>query len=117
MYRRFRALVLLSVLFWQLMAACGAIGVTQRANEMAHLMMHGQDIQHHHHADLTPHLDDDALGTQHRHADSESSTVALMQSLQTTLASMRPVSAPQSIHTLWLSPTLEGLLRPPTASA
>jgi hypothetical protein len=117
MFRRFRALVLLSVLFWQLMSAFGAIVVTQRANELEHMVMHGKDVPHHHHADRTLHMDDAAAEMNHLHADAESSTVALMQSMQTTVASIRSMSALESIHILWLSPTLEGPLRPPTASA
>jgi hypothetical protein len=117
MLRRFRALVLLSVLFWQVMAAFGAIGLTPRANELEHLMMHGQDVRHHHHADLTPHLDGTAVETNHLHADSESGTLALVQSIQMAVASLRSMSNPARIHTLWLSPTLEGPLRPPTQSA
>jgi hypothetical protein len=117
MFRRFRALVLLSVLFWQLMSAFGAIAVTQRADELAHMVMHAQDLHHHHHADRTLHMDDAAVEMNHLHADSASGTVALMQSVPTTVVSIRPVSAPERAPTVWLSPTLEGLLRPPAQSA
>jgi hypothetical protein len=117
MFRRFRALVLLSVLFWQLMSAFGAIVVTQRAKELEHMVMHGKDVPHHHHTDQTLHLDDTPLDINHLHADSATSTIALMQSMQTTVASVRPMSTPESVQTMWLSPTLEGPLRPPTQSA
>jgi hypothetical protein len=117
MYRRFRALVLLSVLFWQLMSAFGAIVVTQRANELEHMVMHGKDVPHHHHADQTLHFDDAAVEISNLHADSATSTIALMQSMQTTVAFVRPMSTSEIVHSTWLSPTLEGPLRPPTASA
>jgi hypothetical protein len=117
MFRRFRALVLLSVLFWQLMSAFGAMVVTQRANELEHMVMHGKYVPHHHHADQTLHLDDAALEINHLHADPATSTIALMQSMQTTVASVGPISTPESVLCVWLSPTLEGPLRPPTKSA
>jgi hypothetical protein len=117
MFRRFRALFLLSVLFWQLLSVFGATAVAQRANELEHMVVHAQDVHHHHHADSTLHLDDAAVEMNHLHADSGSGTVALMQSMQPSVASMRAMSIPESVHTIWLSPTLEGPLRPPTQGA
>jgi len=90
--------------------------VTQRANELEHMVMHGKAVPHHHHADQTLQLDDTALEINHLHPDSATSTIALMQSMQATVVSVRPISPPESTHDLWLSPTLEGPLRPPTHS-
>ena len=115
MSSRFSALVLLCVLFWQLMSAFGALAIAQRADELEHMVMHAQDV--HHHADLTLHMDDAAVEMDHLHPDSTSIAVALMQSMQSTVASYRSLSAPESIHSMWLAPTLEGPLRPPSQSA
>jgi hypothetical protein len=80
-------------------------------------MMHGQDVHHHHHADLTLHMDAAAVEMDHAHPDSTSGAVAIMQSMQTTVASIRPMSIRESIHRIWLSPLLDGPLRPPALNA
>ena len=95
------------------MAVFGSVTVAQRAGELAHLAVHSQDTNHHHHADHGLHMDDDDSLVQHLHADSGTHATGLLTSLQPTPApgwSMSPIEASQVI---WHSPTLEGPLRPP----
>jgi hypothetical protein len=118
MSRPLRALILLTVLLWQSVAAFGSVAVTHGADELAHRVMHAQDLHHHHHhADRTLHMDDAAVEINHLHADSANSSLALLQSLQTSVVSMRAMSAPASVSIRWRSATLAGLLRPPATSA
>jgi hypothetical protein len=117
MSRRFCVFVLLTAIFLQAMAAFGTVAVAQRASELAHLMAHCQDANHHHHADNALHMDDDGGALQHMHADSGSSPAGLLSSAQHPLARARSVAPPELRLSIWLSPTLEGPLRPPMQRA
>lgn len=121
MVRRSRALFLLAVLLWQSLGMFASVAVTQQAGKLEHLMVHCQDADHHHHADNALHMDDhaDDMGAdgdgplQHLHADSGTNTMGLLMSFQAAVATVRSMSAPETRHALWRSPTLEGPLRPP----
>lgn len=108
---------LLAVLLWQSMAMLGSVTVAQRAGELEHLAVHCQDANHHHHADQALHMDDDDVAVQHLHADSGTHTAGLFNSLLPELARIRSMSPPAASHVIWLSPTLEGPLRPPMLNA
>lgn len=79
-------------------------------------MVHSQDTSHHHHADNAIHLSEDDGAVQHMHADSGAGSAALLPSMNPELA-VQSTSPPETISTRWLSPTLEGLLRPPMPRA
>lgn len=117
MSRCFRALILLAVLLWQSMAMLGSVTVAQRVSETEHLAVHSQDSNHHHHADLALHMDDDGGAVQHLHADSGTSTAGLLTSLQPAIAVIASIPPPETNHAIWLSLTLEGPLRPPMQNA
>ncbi len=115
MSRSLRALILLTALLWQSMAMFGSVTVAQRAGELEHMAVHFQDAQHHHHADQALHMDDDngGGGVQHLHADAGTNTAGLLTTALPVLARIRSMSPLETIHAIWLSPTLEGPLRPP----
>ena len=112
---RIRALLLLFVLVWQSVAMLGSVTVAQRAGEMTHLTVHAQDADHHHHADHALHMEDqgDEGAGKHLHADSGSYPAGLLSACLNSLAYSLAVSPAEPSHALWLSPTLEGPLRPP----
>jgi hypothetical protein len=103
----------MAVLLWQTLAVFSAVNVEQRAQELSHLIVHSQDINHHHHADNALHMDNDGDTVQHLHADSGANTAGLLSSLHPILVDVRPMPPPEKSHCAWLSPTLEGPLRPP----
>ena len=113
MSRSFRALILLAVLLWQSMAMSGSVTVALRASELEHMAVHCQDAQHHHHADQALHMDDDDVAGQHLHADAGTNTAGLLTTMLPAMARIRSMSLPETTHAIWLSPTLEGPLRPP----
>ena len=117
MLKHARALILLAVLMLQSLAVLGSWSVSQQVGELEHLIVHCQDANHHHHADNDLHMDDDGGPLQHMHADSGSSPAGLLSSQQTTLTSARSMSPPELNLSIWLSPTLEGPLRPPMLRA
>jgi hypothetical protein len=112
MSHRFRALILLTVLVWQSVFMLGAWSVSQQFGNLQNLIVHSQDANHHH-ADNALHMDDDSGPVQHWHADSGSSSAALLTSPQPLLVGVRSMSPPDTTYAIWRSPTLEGLLRPP----
>lgn len=117
MSRSFRAFVLLSVLLWQSMAIFGSMTVTQQVEELEHMMVHCQDINHHHHADMALHMEDDEGGVQHVHADSANNPSALLPLMVSVIPDARSTSPVEGRLAIWLSPTLEGPLRPPMQRA
>lgn len=116
MSRRIRALFLWVVLMGQLVAVLGSATVTQRADEIEHLAVHFQEINHHHHADHALHIDADGP-LQHLHADPSPSAAALLTGSQPALTDVSAMSPPEVSHVMWLSPMLEGPLRPPMPRA
>ncbi|WP_304861361.1 hypothetical protein [Rhodoferax sp.] len=117
MPRNIRALFLLVVLFWQSMAMFGSMSVAQRAGEWEHMVVHGQDSSHHHHADHALHMEDGEGAVQHLHPDAGNNTAGLFTSQWPAMARVRSMAPPETIPAAWLSPTLEGPLRPPMLNA
>ena len=108
-----RALILLTVLLWQSLAMLGTFSIRQRAGEMEHLTVHVQDQDHHHHADHTLHMDVEEGSAQHFHADAGSGGKGLLGTAWPKPLGAASMGVAQSPPALWLSPTLEGPLRPP----
>ena len=112
-----RALLLLTVLLWQSLAMLGTFSIRQRAGEMEHLTVHVQDADHHHHADHTLHMDVEEGTAQHFHADAGTGGSGLLSAAWSNFFEVRSMGVAESPAALWLSPTLEGPLRPPQRSA
>ena len=89
----------------------------QQVGDLQHLIVHGQDVNHHHHMDNALQMDDDGGPVQHMHADTGNSSAALLASQQPALADVGSISPPDMTYAVWLSPTLEGPLRPPMPRA
>ena len=51
MSRRLCSLLLLIALLWQSVGMLSPFTVAQRAQQMGHVVVHVQDVDHHHHAD------------------------------------------------------------------
>jgi hypothetical protein len=111
MHRRLTILILLAALLWQSLAVLGSTAVTLRSGELAHMLVHGQYADHHHHTDKSLHMDDGP--TQHVHAEFSSNMAALLTSLPSALVHSRSVSPPDMRVSLWRSANLDGPLRPP----
>lgn len=114
---RCRSLILLTVLFWQSLTLFHPSNLEQRASELEHMVVHGLSESHHHNADEALHMDDDDGLVQHLHADSGGSPAGILTSLQSALVGVRSMSPPEMNHSIWISPTLEGPLRPPMQHA
>ena len=117
MFYRFCTLVLMAGFLFQAMAVASTLGVSQQGAGLEHLLVHSQDANHHHHVDNALHMDDDGGSVQHQHADSSSSTSAILVALNSVVLDINAMSMPYTKATLWLSATLEGPLRPPKPRA
>lgn len=117
MFRNLRSITILTVILWQSLALLGSWSVSQQVGNLEHLIVHGQDANHHHHSDNALHMDDDGGPAQHVHADTGNSSVALLTSQQSAAADVRSMSPPDKTYAVWISPTLEGPLRPPMPRA
>lgn len=113
---RLLALVLLAALLLQSAAAFGPAAAAQRAGDIEHLMAHGQDVEHHHHADNSLHLDDDG-SAKHSHYDYSNSSAALVNGSNSALLDSGDSSLAEASPPLWISATVDGLLRPPKLRA
>ena len=113
----FRALILLAVIFWQSIAMLGPVILAQRAGELAHMAVHVQDANHHHHADHAMHLDDDTGAPQHLHADAGHGISGLLASSAPSMTRISAILALEARPAFWRSPSLEGPLRPPKLKA
>ena len=112
MLHRLFAFVLLAALFVQSAAAFGPVIVAQRSADIEHVMVHGQDTNHHHHSDASLHIDDEG-NVQHSHPDYSSGSAALLYQPNPPLTVPGVPSRVEARPALWHSATVDGLLRPP----
>lgn len=91
----------------------GSVSVMQRAGELEHMVVHGQDANHHHHEDQSLHMEVDEGAVQHLHSDAGSNPAGLIALAWPAGNRVRSMSPPQALPSVWCSPILEGPLRPP----
>ena len=88
-------------------------GVDLRADEITHCMVHNQQADHHHHDDLSVHIEETVAAETHHHAPSGLQsfglvTLGLMQLGVTTSSAPGLGNLP-----LYAQPWIDGWLRPP----
>lgn len=117
MCRPLKALLLIAVMLWQTLAWVMPATVHAQGEQLAHLSVHQQDIDHHHHDDASLHLASDQDSGLHFHADAGIQPLALMAWANDTafgsVTGARPATQldePPSVF-------LDGLLRPPSPLA
>lgn len=91
--------------------------VTERGIDPAHVAMHWQAPEHHHHDDQTLHLEESEGSTFHLHADGGLNSAGLVTAGGFRLAMPQPFSPPTAKVTFVPTRFLEGLLRPPRHTA
>lgn len=112
-----RPLLLIALMLWQSMAWLTPFAIEARGEQIAHMTVHQQDRDHHHHDDASLHLSSDADSGPHFHADDGFQPSAL-DAVTSTMAFDAPSDAAPVARDVW-PPTvfLDGLLRPPSARA
>jgi hypothetical protein len=117
MFRSRQALVLIAVMLWQALSWVTPYLVAEQAQRLAHLVVHEEVVDHHHHPDDSVHVqaaDNDAV---HLHADGGTQPVGLVLGMTTLAPLGPPASPPRAAVMCPPSVCLDGLLRPPQAAA
>ncbi|RYG12413.1 MAG: hypothetical protein EON92_08320 [Burkholderiales bacterium] len=117
MTTRRRALVLLIAMAWQALAWLTPAHLDRQAEQIAHLVVHAQEVDHHHHADQTLHVEEDGSEPPHQHASQAAQLPGLAPAM--SLAAGEPIP-PVMVPSAGASHApiyLEGLLRPPRRGA
>ena len=117
MSSRFRAIFLLMTILWQTFSVLSPLTIAQRAIELEQTALHWQDANHHHHDDLSLHMEDAAETPRHVHADVGFNTAVLLITYWPHVATVRPLSPDMVVQALGPPPHLEGPLRPPRRNA
>lgn len=116
MITRLRVFFLVATLLWQALGMVGSVVAAQRAAELTHITVHTQSLDHHHHDDQVWYVSDgNALecGVPHLHADAGGTPPGILVYFQLAVVPTRSTSPLAARQVDWLSPTLDGLLRPP----
>ena len=113
---RLFAFILLAALFLQSAVAFGPVTAAQQSGDIEHLIVHCQDADHHHHSDSSLHMDADGSAP-HSHPDYGSSSAALVNADNPARMDRGASFLGETLTTLWISATVDGLLRPPTLRA
>lgn len=112
-----RAFLLLLAMVWQALAWLTPVHLDHQKEAIAHMVVHAQELDHHHHADQTLHMEDDGSEPPHQHANQATQLPGLPPTaLLATGDPMPPVLVPGA-GTGHAPVVLEGLLRPPRRSA
>ena len=117
MSRRLCSLLLLIALLWQSVGMLSPFTVAQHAQLMDHVVVHVQDVDHHHHADQSPHMEASKSIDAHQHADEGLTPAGLWPSAALQVPRLPPAGLAAVAAQPYIPPSLEGLLRPPTARA
>ena len=112
MPHRLRSLLLVIALLWQSIGMVTPFAVAQRADQMAHMVVHTQDVDH-----LSAHVEASGGLDSHEHADTGVTPAGLLPSASLKVPSLPPASPAALILQRYIPPSLDGLLRPPTALA
>lgn len=119
-----RSLWLVALMLWQTLAWVTPFAIEAKGEQMAHLAVHHQDVDHHHHDhhhdhhdDTSLHLASDADSVPHFHPDDGFQPPAL-EGVTPVIAFDAPSEAAPVARLVW-PPTVvpDGLLRPPSARA
>lgn len=114
MNRTLHSLFLVFAILWQSLAMLSPMFIEKSAATFEHALLHNQEATHHHHDDQSAHIEDAGEGMQHQHADSGLQTLGLAPTMMAAFSSLPPASTVSHLSHPSPSPTLAGLLRPPS---
>ena len=111
MARKYRALFLMAVIFWQSLVVLSSLSLVQHAREETPQAQSELHAFYQHHVDQTVHKNGEAVA--HSHAGAVTDTAAVMGSESMSLPAFHPQLAPGALAVELQTPVLAGLLRPP----
>lgn len=102
---------------WQALACLMPLPLDRQTDSLAHLLVHAEALDHHHHQDQSLHVDDDGSEPPHQHAQPALQLPGLLPSMTLAAGERLPAvlvpGAPAGHPPVFL----EGLLRPPRPAA
>lgn len=112
-----RALYLLFAVLWQTLAWLSPVYLDHQREVIAHMVVHAQEVDHHHHADQTLHMEEDGSEPPHQHAHQAVQVPGLPPVM--ALVAGDPVPSVLVPHAIagHASVFLDSPLRPPRRSA
>jgi hypothetical protein len=115
MSTRFRALALMLLLLWQALSSLALARLDGPRDALAHALVHGQAVDHHHHEqDAALQLDVDLSADGHQHVHDGLQVQAVPPARWLHLAARQAVAPPPRMVARAGPPVfLEGPLRPP----
>ena len=117
MHTHNKAIILIAVMLWQALSWVAPATVQELAQRLAHLVMHEEAVDHHHHHDEGIHVQDVGNEAGHLHADGGLQPVGLTADNTPLPPPALAASFPQALACWLPSVCLDGLLRPPQATA
>lgn len=115
MLRPRQALFLMAVMLWQALSWVTPLLVETQSQRIAHLVIHETSVDHHHGASVqVQDADNDGV---HLHADGGLQPMGLAVRTDTMAALALPGLPPRAVFSCPPSICLDGLLRPPQATA
>lgn len=120
MRRTLRTYLLIAVLLMQTVVWLSPLAIGAQSEQLAHMTVHVQDIDHHHHDDDSLHLSSDSdsdTNAPHFHVDDGFHPIGLTALFDNSGFAAMPSAPPPAFISEPSTVFLEGLLRPPSATA
>jgi hypothetical protein len=112
---RVRAVFLLLLLLCQSLTGLASVRMDEQRDVLAHALVHGQAMDHHHHVDASLHLDDSEAANEHQHVHDSLQVHAMPLAPWPYLTVVEPYATKGLSHAQRPPIFLEGPLRPPQA--
>lgn len=120
MRRTLRTYLLIAVLLMQTVVWLSPLAIGAQSEQLAHMTVHVQDIDHHHHDDDSLHLSSDSdsdTNAPHFHVDDGFHPIGLTALFDDSGFAAMPSAPPLAFISEPPTVFVEGLLRPPSATA
>ncbi|HSX91385.1 MAG TPA: hypothetical protein VLG41_00595 [Hydrogenophaga sp.] len=118
MRRALEVYLLIAVMLMQTVVWLSPFAIAAQTEQLAHMTVHVQDVDHHHHDDESLHLSPDGDGTApHFHVDNGFQPIGLTAPAVKAGFAALPSTPPHTVPSEPPTVFLDGLLRPPSASA
>ncbi len=114
---RVRLLFILIAMLWQSVGMLSPVSIAERTDQIAHLVVHTEEVGHHHHADQSLHLDEKSEADGHQHADRGLTPTGMLTAASQDMPGLPPATPLVAEAMFYTPPALDGLLRPPTTRA
>ncbi len=118
MRRVLKVYLLIAVMLMQTVVWLSPFAIGAQTERLAHMTVHVQDVDHHHHDDESLHLSSDRdSSAPHFHVDDGFQTIGLTEHFGDTRFAALPNGQPHTNSSEPPNVFLDGLLRPPSATA